>query len=90
MRELGRLGGVKSGEKRRQNAIILRMAEMYSVWEATGKRFSPEQVVEAMRHRISPAVTTILIGAARCATILIASREGPARNAKPSLRQTEG
>jgi uncharacterized paraquat-inducible protein A len=49
MRELGRRGGVKSGETRRQNAFTLRMAALYSVWEMTGRQFTPQEVMEAMR-----------------------------------------
>lgn len=49
MRALGRLGGIKSGETRRLNAVTLRMAAFYLVWEATGHRFTPEETVEAMR-----------------------------------------
>jgi hypothetical protein len=49
MRELGRRGGLKSGERRRRNAFTLRIASYISVWEATGQRFTGEEVIEAMR-----------------------------------------
>ena len=49
MRELGRLGGVKSGKTRRANADTLRMAALYLVWEMTGKRFCGEKILEAIR-----------------------------------------
>jgi uncharacterized paraquat-inducible protein A len=49
MRELGRQGGLKSGETRRANAFTLRMAAFYVVWDMTGKHFSPVHILEAMR-----------------------------------------
>jgi hypothetical protein len=49
MRELGRRGGVKSGETRRLNADTLRVAAFFAVSEMTRGRFTSVQIVEAMR-----------------------------------------
>jgi hypothetical protein len=69
MRELGRRGGVKSGETRSRKRIERLLAEyqwrkygikpvagddrypasVYYVWEFTGRRFTLEQISEAMR-----------------------------------------
>ena|SRR5579862_7870710 len=49
MRQLGRLGGVKSGEARRRNAITLKLIPFLSVWDMTGQSFSGEEILEAMR-----------------------------------------
>lgn len=49
MRELGRIGGKKSGIRRRMMSFIFRKAEDHMISEATGRQFSYRQIVEAMK-----------------------------------------
>jgi hypothetical protein len=49
MRELGRQGGLKSGETRRLNAHMLRMAAYVTACDGLGRGITGEQIIEAMR-----------------------------------------
>jgi hypothetical protein len=49
MRELGSLGGVKSGEVRRRNAFLIRMLDLYTVQGMIGEDFTLDQIAAAMR-----------------------------------------
>src|ERR1700722_4539799 len=49
MRKLGRLGGVSSGETRRQNALNLKIANLFSIWDTCQKRgCTDEQIAAAL------------------------------------------
>ena len=50
MRNLGRSGGLESGKKRRLNAITLKIASWYPVWDVCQSAgCTDEEIVEALR-----------------------------------------